>query len=662
MKKIFTIFAIVSVLIAGLTVSNSFAQNYSGGSGTSEIPWQISNTANLSYLSTHSDDWDNHFIQTANITAPVGFSPIGNSTTNFTGSYNGGYHTINGLSMAFGGLYYIGFFGVVHGASISNLGLTNVNITGYIQVGGLAGRSVGNTTITNCNVTGTSSVSGAQYVGGLIGFNGSGSSSTSTISYCNSSATVSGTGIGSRDNIGGLVGINQYSSISNSYSTGSVTGGDNVGGLVGNIDWNSTLENCYHTTGDVTGVQYTGGLIGRGGYNAPVSVNLCYNTAAVYGGGSGYTGGLVGQTNNGGVIISNCYNTGNVSGSYEVGGLMGRNNGSVSKCYSTGSVIGTGNTVGGLIGNGSNISNSYSTGSVSGVSGAHTVGGLIGTGGATNCYSTGYVSGGSPVGGLIGTSGTATACFWDITTSGQPTSAGGDGAMGKTTAEMKTQSTYTGWNFTTIWQMIGYNYPDIIDNSNPVLPVELTSFIASVNINDVTLNWSTAWEINNAGFDIERQSLAGGRDIWTKIGFVEGNGTTNEPKNYSYQDRKLQSGNYNYRLVQRDYNNRSIEHFLSDAVTVGVPTKYGLSQNYPNPFNPTTKIDYDIPYNGRVSIVMYDITGREIANIVNEVQTAGYYTVEFNASNFASGVYFYRIIVKDGQNDFIMTKKMVLVK
>jgi len=194
-----------------------------------------------------------------------------------------------------------------------------------------------------------------------------------------------------------------------------------------------------------------------------------------------------------------------------------------------------------------------------------------------------------------------------------------------------------------------------------VLPVELVSFRANVNKNDVTLNWTTASEINNAGFDVERQSLSSGKDIWTKIGYVKGYGTTNEPRNYTFQDRKLKSGKYNYRLVQRDYNNRGYEHFLSDLVTVGVPKKYAISQNYPNPFNPTTKIDYDLPYDGKVNIILYDITGRKVATLINEVRTAGYYTIVYNAAHLSSGTYFYRIIAKGGKNDFIKTKKMVLL-
>ena len=158
---------------------------------------------------------------------------------------------------------------------------------------------------------------------------------------------------------------------------------------------------------------------------------------------------------------------------------------------------------------------------------------------------------------------------------------------------------------------------------------------------------------------MERQSLASKKDIWTKIGFVDGYGTTNEPMNYSFQDRKLNTGKYNYRLKQIDYNNRSVEHFLSDVVAVGVPKKYDLSQNYPNPFNPTTMIEYTLPTEGWVSLHVYDITGRLIRTLINnEYLTADYYTVVFNGSNLASGVYFYRLVTEEN----IATKKMLLIK
>ncbi|MCB0729337.1 MAG: T9SS type A sorting domain-containing protein, partial [Ignavibacteriae bacterium] len=128
--------------------------------------------------------------------------------------------------------------------------------------------------------------------------------------------------------------------------------------------------------------------------------------------------------------------------------------------------------------------------------------------------------------------------------------------------------------------------------------------------------------------------------------------------NYSYIDRNLASGNYNYRLKQIDFNG-NFEYFnLSSEVNIGIPVKYDLSQNYPNPFNPSTKINYALPTDGQVSIKIFDMSGKEVMSLVNEVKTAGYYSVNFNAANLSSGIYFYRL----SSADFTATKKMMLVK
>jgi hypothetical protein len=202
----------------------------------------------------------------------------------------------------------------------------------------------------------------------------------------------------------------------------------------------------------------------------------------------------------------------------------------------------------------------------------------------------------------------------------------------------------------------------IVEDGNYVLPVELASFVSNVNKNNVELNWSTATETNNQMFEIER-SISNSNE-WTKVGQVQGHGTTTEAQNYKYMDTRVETGHYTYRLKQIDFNGTANYHELSGDVIVGVPTAYAISQNYPNPFNPTTKIDYELPYDGKVSILLYDISGREVAKLVNEVQTAGYYTAQFNGVNLASGMYFYRINASgntNGQN-FVTTKKMVLIK
>ncbi len=185
------------------------------------------------------------------------------------------------------------------------------------------------------------------------------------------------------------------------------------------------------------------------------------------------------------------------------------------------------------------------------------------------------------------------------------------------------------------------------------------SFTSSINKNIVTLNWSTAAEFNNQGFDIERSSA--GSDEWIKVGYVSGNGTTTDPKDYTFSDRTI-TGHFNYRLKQIDYNGSVNFHNLSGDVVVGLPTAYAISQNYPNPFNPSTRIDFELPFDSKVSIILYDISGREAAKIVNEQLTAGYHSVQFNGANLSSGMYFYRINADGNRQNFVSTKKMVLLK
>lgn len=196
--------------------------------------------------------------------------------------------------------------------------------------------------------------------------------------------------------------------------------------------------------------------------------------------------------------------------------------------------------------------------------------------------------------------------------------------------------------------------------NNQPLPVELASFTANISIRDVSLNWRTVKETNNKGFDIERKKTD---EEWTKAGYIDGKGTTNTETAYNFDDKKLNSGKYNYRLKQVDYNGNFEYHSLNTVIEVGLPTKFDLSQNYPNPFNPTTKIDYQLPTEGKVSIRIYDVTGREVKTLLNsEQRTAGYYTIDFNGGSMASGIYFYRFIGESNSKQTVMTKKMVIVK
>jgi hypothetical protein len=191
-----------------------------------------------------------------------------------------------------------------------------------------------------------------------------------------------------------------------------------------------------------------------------------------------------------------------------------------------------------------------------------------------------------------------------------------------------------------------------------IIPVELTSFAASISDGNVTLNWSTATELNNQGFDVERNVGNG----FEKIGFVAGFGTTTETHSYTYTDNSLQEGSYTYRLKQVDYDG-TFEYSDVVEVDVTVPKVFALEQNYPNPFNPSTTIKFGLAADSKVSLTVFDILGQEVANLINGNVAAGSHEINFNASNVNSGVYFYRIDATgvDGTN-FTSVKKMILTK
>lgn len=195
----------------------------------------------------------------------------------------------------------------------------------------------------------------------------------------------------------------------------------------------------------------------------------------------------------------------------------------------------------------------------------------------------------------------------------------------------------------------------MVSSQDAPMPVTLASLTFNVIGRNINLRWSTSSEINNSGFDIERKVSSGD---YVKIGFVSGNGTVTTATNYEFTDRNLATGKYSYRLKQID-NNGNFEYFnLNSDVIIGVPSKFELSQNYPNPFNPSTKINFDLAKDSKVNLKIYDMLGREVSTLVNEFRTAGYYTVDFNASALSSGVYFYRITTED----FSAIKKMVIMK
>lgn len=197
-------------------------------------------------------------------------------------------------------------------------------------------------------------------------------------------------------------------------------------------------------------------------------------------------------------------------------------------------------------------------------------------------------------------------------------------------------------------------YGEVFERTGVPVPVELALFTANVNGNSVTLNWSTATETNNSGFEVYRNV----NNNLTKIAFIKGNGTSTLKNHYTFTDGNLRNGRYTYQLRQIDFDGSSKIYNLSNEVVIGTPMTYSLSQNYPNPFNPSTVIKYSIPQSSLVTLKVYNILGKEVASLVNENKEAGNYTVNFSAKNLSSGVYFYTI--KAG--NFTQTKKMTIIK
>jgi len=196
------------------------------------------------------------------------------------------------------------------------------------------------------------------------------------------------------------------------------------------------------------------------------------------------------------------------------------------------------------------------------------------------------------------------------------------------------------------------------------IPVELSSFTAKTGVNTVLLNWSTATETNNNGFEVERKLK---NQEWVTIGFVQGKGTTTEIQNYNYVDDYSllpYEGTVLYRLKQIDYNG-SYEYSEQLAVNLTfIPSDYYVSQNYPNPFNPSTTIKYTLPVESFVKINIYNALGEIIEELVSKVQNSGNYEVTWNAQNYSSGIYYYSFDVNstDGSQSHREMKKIVFLK
>ncbi len=418
------------------------------------------------------------------------------------------------------------------------------------------------------------------------------------------------------------------------------------------------------------------GLFGRGGTISNLGVVNCSISNA----SGNYTGALVGR----GGTVTNCYSTGTVSGASHVGGLIGYW-GSAESCYSSANVTGF-IYVGGLMGTGGSASNCYAMGNVSSI--VSTDGGLIGSlevGDVIHCYS---ASSSQTEGGLIGDKNpdeymaSVTNSFWDVTISGQSTS---DGGTGKTTAEMKTLATFTdaGWDFeletdngeNDYWDLDrtgstndGYPFLSWQNGGEIALPVMLASFEAVKRDNSILLRWSTTCEIGLAGFTVSRRSETSG---WIELSGYQYNpamcavGNEISGADYEYKDTTAVSDKiYQYCLHGIDYAGQVVfESFTELSTGVEIyddqqPEKYALYPAYPNPFNPTTTIKFALPENQHVRIRVFDVTGRQMAELVDAPMSAGFHRMQWHAANVGSGVYF----IQFETDKFCERRKCLLVK
>jgi hypothetical protein len=641
----------IIILLISLPISTTMlAGTYSGGSGTSGDPYQIAIIADLIELSNTSGDWDKDFIQTADITFNAdetqvdwdgdgsanwdiedqkGFSPIGNSTTKFIGIYNGQEYSISNLFIdrtdTLGLFGYIGEGSGTDKGNITNLNLVDVEVNAtHDHIGGLAAYQDVSSSVENVHISGTIVGSdSSNYAGGLIG------EVFGAVTNCSFDGEIIG-----EFHLGGLIGGLNGGDVTTSHSSGTVKAHkDNVGGLIGRMS-SGTVSNSYSTS-DLS--------------LRDINDKFIFDV-----------GGFVGKVLDG--TISQCYSQGNaLSFRDRVGGFVGRNRGEIYNCYSRGNVSGN---------NGASLTR---------------LGGFVGwneRGKVINCYSTGavtYDDTSNPTNkgfaGAIDSNGSyeMTDNFWDTQTSGQTTTSGD--ATGKTTAEMKDFATYTdettvglttAWDFVTnpnddagtddYWDMdqqgtVNDAYPILSwqDGADMLLPVRWLSFDGErISENVVELNWSTASELNNDQFEIQRSKS--GRDFAT-IGMLNGAGNSYEVVNYQFQDDNAPKETVYYRLKQIDYDGR---YEYSEIIVIHKESNLqtGELSIYPNPVSGTVNLKFP-KYKGDMQLEVLDMSGLKIYT----KQVSGKSSMSINTQQWPEGVY---MVIFKNRNILLQQRIIVL--
>ncbi len=469
--------------------SAGMSQNFAGGSGTENDPYEVASAEDLNNI---RDYLDAYFVQTSDISLEdfsenEGWSPIGDHEDNpFTGNYDGNGYEITRLVIDRPDTNVVGLFGYTsEDAGIKNVSL-DVNMTGNVFVGGLVGFN--RATITDCYVEGT--VEGFRHTGGMVGRfetveknneENNNNHTPAEIVNCETTTTVSGSYV-----TGGMIGSNRNGLVTTCYSSGNISGeGTHVGGLVG-YNWGGYLTDC-HASGKVTGEEsLVGGLVGHSRIGT-ISNSFAEGEVS----GVDIVGGLVGQNITDGTI-EDSYATGNVSGEEEIGGLVGLNRvGLINRCFARGEVNATDSYGGGLTGTNwdGTVKKSFASGNVT-VEGT-SAGGLSGLNRLSvieNCYATGQVRGEEEVGGLLGSNtmeGVVKTSFAIGIVSGEDDTGGlvgkndehsevehsyydsettlqtdEDKGMPTSTEDMMLAATFQDWNFEEVWAIEeGESYP-----------------------------------------------------------------------------------------------------------------------------------------------------------------------------------------------------------
>ena len=404
------------------------------------------------------------------------WTPIGNSSRQYQGTFDGNNHTISGLYFDDKSIEYVGLFGFNDFGTIKNVGVIDSYFKGKNYVGGVCGCNYG--TIEKSYNTG--SVSGSENVGGVCGRD------IGKIKNSYNTGTVSGS-----ENVGGVCGYS-YGTIENSYNTGTVSGSENVGGVCGYKFYGIIKNSCYNK-GSVSGSKKVGGVCGYN--NGSGTIENSYNTGTVSGSGDNI-GGVCGYNNVSGTI-ENSYNTGSVSGSYYIGGVYGTNKGEIRNSYNTGSVSGLEN-VGGVCGyNESTIENIYNTGTVNGLS--YYIGGVCGrnlSGTIKNSYNTGSVSGSNNfVGGVCGyNNGTIENSYYLKNCNAEGTTFTNNYGTEKTYAQFESGEVaylLQGKQEAEIWgQKITKDKLPVLNSENKVYKVTAYSSVGNEIISEIYLNKS----------------------------------------------------------------------------------------------------------------------------------------------------------------------------